>query len=109
MPGLVAAQRPLPWRHHHSLHLLPRDPLDPRHDHGRRERADLITQEAATTGSWGGMQVRGEHLERLGRETEAEGLYQTIAGRYPKSFWKIALVVLLAIIATVIVISLSQQ
>jgi hypothetical protein len=32
-----------------------------------------------------------------------------IAGRYPKSFWKIALVVLLAIIATVIVISLSQQ
>jgi hypothetical protein len=32
-----------------------------------------------------------------------------IAGRYPKSFWKIALVVLLAIIATVIVIFLSQQ
>jgi tetratricopeptide (TPR) repeat protein len=54
-------------------------------DHGRRERADAITQEAANTGSWGGMQVRGELLERVGREKEAEELYRTIAGRYPNA------------------------
>jgi len=39
----------------------------------------------------------------------ANGYTGAIAGRYPKSFWKIALVVLLAIIGAIIVISLSQQ
>jgi ribosomal protein S27E len=39
----------------------------------------------------------------------ANGYTGKIAGRYPKSFWKIAFVVLLAIIGAIIVISLSQQ
>jgi tetratricopeptide (TPR) repeat protein len=54
-------------------------------DNGRRDRADAITTEAADTGSWGGMQVRAELLERSGREMEAEELYQQIAGRYPNA------------------------
>jgi len=39
----------------------------------------------------------------------ANGYTGRIAGRYPKSFWKIALVVLLAIIAAVIFLIASQQ
>jgi tetratricopeptide (TPR) repeat protein len=54
-------------------------------DAGRPERAELITQEAANTWSWGGMQVRAELLERMGREAEAEELYRRIADRYPNA------------------------
>ena len=39
----------------------------------------------------------------------ANGYTGKIAGRYPKSFWKIAFVVLFAIIGAIIALSLSQQ
>lgn len=50
--------------------------------HGQQERADAITTEAADTGSARGMEVRGEFLERIGRDDEAETFYREIGERY---------------------------
>jgi hypothetical protein len=51
-------------------------------DHGRAARAEAVAREAAETGSWMGMQTYAELLDRLGRATEAEPLYQRIANHY---------------------------
>ena len=62
----------------------------------RQAEADLTSAEILLNGgqwygaSWFAQQaaekaLKALHLERLGRETEAEKLYQTIAGRYPNA------------------------
>jgi hypothetical protein len=39
----------------------------------------------------------------------ANGATGAIAGQYPKSFWKILFVVVLAVLAAIVFITLSQQ
>jgi len=51
-------------------------------DHGQAGRAEAVAKDAANTGSWMGMQTYAELLDRVGRSSEAEPLYQRIANSY---------------------------
>jgi tetratricopeptide (TPR) repeat protein len=58
------------WLVHHYL------------DHGEREKAERIAQEAAEVYSSGGLETWASVLERLGRLDEAESYYKKSAERY---------------------------
>jgi len=55
------------------------------HDTGRRDRALEIAQMAADTYSGSGLETLADELDRLGRDEQAEAVYQKIRERYDDS------------------------